>query len=216
MGILNKINGFSNPITGARRCLGTTLIIIGIVLLIPSLLLGGWASSKYESSKVFTDSYVFTLPTVGANTTLEVSDIMTAGNNYDIKFSVSITGPYTMEKTGQISMQLLRTGDLTSQQTGGVAESQTKSASNFNETTHLYFDSLIMEDFFAQDANENFTFTVLSLNNVSSISVELRVYENPNRTLVKILSPTAWIIAIPGILVLCCGCCIAPPTKKNQ
>jgi len=210
MGLLQNISGFSNPITGARRMIGSCLMIIGLILCIPSIILSVSANSLSEKSFHAEESSNFSAVTEGTTLVIPVNGHLKAGHNYDIKVSIlNIQGPMTEAKTGQFSVSLNVTGDLT--------HTATANTGAFNESTSLSFGTWEMEENRATDADLTFTFTITAMNNVTGIpTVRIRVYQDPNRFWVNLMNNLGFILIIPGLCVCSCGCCVAPPTKKRQ
>ena len=209
MSFLKNISGFGNPITQSRRFCGGCIIFIGLILCIPSIAGLLIANSIYEKSYVANSpgSLAFSPLAVNGTEELDASGIMKAGNNYDIKISIKAVGPQSDDQTGQITVNMVVTGDY--------SKVETKIKSNFNGTALISFDKWILEEDFTENKDLHFNFTIISLTDVSSVIVEVRIYENPNRFLVNTITNVSLWLLIPGIIVMCCGCVIAPP-KKNR
>ncbi|MHA1511953.1 MAG: hypothetical protein ACTSRX_09570 [Promethearchaeota archaeon] len=208
MSLLRNISGFGNPITRSRRFCGGCIVFIGFILCIPSIAGLIIANNIYENSYVSNSpgSLAFSPFAVNSTVDLDASGIMKAGNNYDIKISVRAVGPQSDEQTGQFTVFMNVTGDY--------SKIETETRSNFNGTALISFDKWILEEDLTADKDIHFNFIVISLTDVSSASVEVRIYENPNRFLVNTITNVSLWLFIPGIAVICCGCIIAPP-KKN-
>jgi len=183
-------------------------VFIGFILCIPSIAGLIIANNIYENSYVSNSpgSLAFSPFAVNSTVDLDASGIMKAGNNYDIKISVRAVGPQSDEQTGQFTVFMNVTGDY--------SKIETETRSNFNGTALISFDKWILEEDLTADKDIHFNFIVISLTDVSSASVEVRIYENPNRFLVNTITNVSLWLFIPGIAVICCGCIIAPP-KKN-
>ena len=204
MSWISNMSGLGKTVTAGRRCIGTVVIIIGVILCIPSILGFAYASNKYDEAKIGEFPGTAT-PNVGGSATINIPDMMKAGHNYDIVVSMSAVGPYTNERTGQITVSAVISGD--------ISRSAVLSASGFNSTTSRS-QTFELEDNLAADSEITIVFNITSINNVSSVTVEVKLYEDPNRWLIGLVNNVATILLIPGIIVICCGCCIAPPQKK--
>ncbi len=211
MGIFSKISGFGNPITAGRRTCGTCLVVIGLIMLIPSIIGWVWAGSIYNGAEIdFANTATTTSPGVDDTLTVTANNLFRAGNNYDVKYEITAVGPFTLEQTGQFSVLVSCSGLDTAIQDLRVSDS------SFNETVTRTSSTIERENDFSTDvASVDFTFTIESLNNVTSMTMKVRVFENPKRTLVRVMNNVSLIIAIPGAIVCCCGCVVAPPSKKQ-
>ncbi|MHA1646405.1 MAG: hypothetical protein ACTSVU_02855 [Promethearchaeota archaeon] len=205
MSFLSKLNGFRNPITGARRAIGTCIIIIGLIMCIPSVFLFFQAGALYEKSNVYDQSAQFSTLQIDENQTIVVTGIMKTGNNYDIKIYVTAFRPENHTALGGFSLTYSDTalsisGNFASSSVNGTYSSSHKE---------------VMETDFTSDVDTTFTFKITSMNDLSSLSVRVKVYENPNRFWVDFMTKAGLWLLIPGVIVCCCGACIAPPTKKR-
>ncbi|MHA1718975.1 MAG: hypothetical protein ACTSXK_05565 [Promethearchaeota archaeon] len=209
MSLLKNISGFGNPITRSRRLCGGCIMLIGLILCIPSIAGLIIANNIYEKSYVPNSPGSQEFSPLAVNSTLDfdANGIMKAGNNYDIKILITVVGPNSDNQTGQISVKMTVTGDY--------SKVETASRTSFNGTVKFSYDKWALEEDLTQDKNLHFNFVITNLNDVSSASVEVRIYENPNRFLVNTITNVSLWLLIPGIIVICCGCIIAPP-KKNR
>lgn len=214
MGIFQKLSGFNNPITGARRTCGCCIMVVGLIMLIPSIIGLIWSNNIYYNSEVtYTknlDPYTITNPSVGDDHTFTATDVFTQSNNYDIKLFATAVGPAVVNGDGQFTVTVSITGFLT-------VSDQTLTDSGFNSTSKgSDSDKLEFEEDLTQNyASVDFLFEITSLNNVSSISFQLEIFENPKRQLVNTMNNISLLIAIPGAIVCCCGVIVAPPGKKE-
>ncbi len=209
MSLLRSISGFGNPITRSRRFCGGCIVLIGLILCIPSIAGLIIANNIYENSYVSDSpgSLAFSPLAVNSTVELDASGIMKAGNNYDIKISIRAEGPQSDNQTGQITVNMVITGDY--------SKVETKARSNFNGTALMSFEKWILEEDLTVNKDMHFNFTIISVNDVSGAIVEVRIYENPNRFLVNTITNVSLWLLIPGIVVMCCGCIIAPPKRNN-
>lgn len=208
MSLLKNISGFGNPITRSRRFCGGCIALIGFILCIPSIAGLLIANNIYEGSYVSDSPGSLAFSPLAVNSTIELNaiGIMKAGNNYDIKVSLRAVGPQSDSQTGQITVQMVVTGDY--------SKVETETRTGFNGTALISFDKWILEEDLTDDKDMQFNFTINSLTDISSATVEVRIYENPNRFWVDTITNVSLWLLIPGIVVICCGCIVAPP-KKN-
>lgn len=206
MSFIKKFSGFGNPISGIRRTVGTCVLIIGLIMCIPSIAGMVLANSIYEKSNVYESEQSF-FP-FEVNSTLVFDDMdgyMKAGNNYDIRVYLEAVGPNSDTRDGRITVF----SECTQ-----LSFSRNLALSNFNGTSSTMHLNEMEQDR-TTDLNPIYNFTVLAFNNVSSASIRIKIYENPNRPLVSLITNISLILLIPGLIVICCGCCIAPPKKKQ-
>ncbi len=206
MSFLKKLSGFGNPISGIRRTIGSCVLIIGLIMCIPSIAGYFLANSIYESSNVYDQEKAIYPFAINASITFdEIDGIMTAGNNYDVRITLEAVGPASDIKDGSISVF---------SECNELSFSRTIQLVNFNGTMSTSYKNEMQQDR-TTNVDPVFNITVLTFNNVTSASIRLRIYENPNRPLISTINSIATILLIPGLIVICCGCCIAPPKKKQ-
>lgn len=199
-----------NPVTSARRVIGCVVVLVGLILCIPSIAGFFIANGIYERSYIGgSDDTVMTSPFNGQVFTININGKLKAGHNYDIVVKInSIQGPNTMAQTGLLSMSL--------SVTGGLSHSDTVTTGNFNETTAISFNKWEITDNLVADVDLTFTLTITALTDVTSGQIEIRIYQDPARFWVNLINTVSFWLLIPGGLVICCGCCIAPPQRRSR
>jgi hypothetical protein len=199
-----------NPITTGRRIIGCVVIVIGLILMIPSIAGFLIANGIYERSYIGGDQTTMTSPFNGQVFTFNINDKLKTGHNYDIVVKVNnIQGPDTMAQTGLLEMSLSVVG-------GTLSFTDSTSTGNFNETTAMSFNKWEITDNLVANVDLTFTLTIISLNNVTGGQIEIRIYQDPARFWVNLINTVSFWLIIPGVLVVCCGCCIAPPQRRSR
>ncbi len=207
MSFFRNLSGFGHPISAARRMIGCCVILIGLILAIPSVIGLVIANRIYENAVVYNESQNMTPIFVGTTVTFTPTGIMKAGNNYDIVISGSFVGPDSDVQSGAIAILVTPTG---------VTLPDTElSANSFNGTA---FDSIKLELLadISADVNPTIVFQLTSFTDVTSVQITVKIYENPNRPVVNFLNTLSLVFLIPSLIVCCCGCCIAPPSKQRR
>jgi hypothetical protein len=187
--------------------IGCCVIVIGLILAVPSILGLVISNRIYESAAVYNESQNMTPILVGTTVTFTPIGHMKAGNDYDIVISGSFVGPQTEILSGAIAISVTPTGV--------ILPDTTLSASSFNETAYDSIKLEITADIVA-DINPTFVCQITSLIDVTSVQISVKIYENPNRSLVNFLNTLSLVFLIPALIVCCCGCCIAPPSRQRR
>ena len=185
--------------------IGSLILIIGFVLLIPSIIGFIWASEIYGDP--------ITEP--GGNlllngTAIEKDFEFKEGENYNIKIRAYATNSTNF--TGSIVINV----KLTS--TGGVITTWEKSLSEsiINGTSKLVGSgALDIEEDLTVATNVTISFIVASNSSIDSARYEIEIYQSPNRTLSGIVSGISGFLMIPGLIVCVCGVCVSGTGVKT-
>jgi hypothetical protein len=162
-----------------------------------------------------------TIPLDGTPKNLIISDVLKAGNDYDIKMEYNVEPIKRDPPTSTFQIQMIAV--ITP---GPIADTilskTTTENTKFNETSEYNFapansnkNYYEFPDDLTADVTLNFTFKVLSAIDIESITFRIRIYANPNRALVDRLNQIGLILLIPGIIVLVIAACIAGPSNKS-
>jgi hypothetical protein len=200
----------NNPITRGRRILGGIIVLIGIIMIIPSIVGFVWANNIYEGSyKDGKTASITSTTQVSDVIVLDVTGVLKSGNNYDIVVKATgIQGPQTQAETGLLTVSCVITN--------GVSQTGAKSTGKFNESYgSMTLINMEIKNPIEADKDPKFTFTITAIADITSATLEIRIYENPNRALVNTINTIALVMLIPGICIIVCGAIIAPPNRKG-
>lgn len=193
----------------ARRCVGTVIIIIGLVMCIPSIALFLFADSLYGEP---VGQGSLTLTPTKTTGTLEIVGVFKQGNDYDLRIK-HVAYAANVDELGNLTLE------MTYNKSGsGLAKFDdgwypiTKLGLN---ESHTASDVYEFDTKFAEDASLVLFFNLTVADNIRDVQITYSVYANPNRPLINTLNQVALWLLIPGIIVCCCGGIVAGPQKQD-
>lgn len=191
-----------------RRWIGAGLICLGLIMAIPAVGMFILSSVAYGSPE---PGYPVSkaLPIDGTEINFTVQ--LTAGNDYDIKVSISVTGTAAKPATGAITIE--QTASATNNLP--IKESYIHQQSGFNSTT--FSDKFEYGEKLPNSHTVTLFFEVTSAStSIQGVTVQVSLYANPHRTISGILGTIGLILLIPSFIVCCFGAMLMPNKKQGR
>jgi hypothetical protein len=194
-----------------RRTIGGIVVLIGLILIIPSIALFVLSDRIYGSPIVEPNK---SLAIDGNVTIFEIKGIFKAGNNYDLKLQYVVT-PNPSDPPNSTIVIVMNASSTPSFMGEKIGSDIYEDLTPFNQTTDVIFKTYEFKDDFAENLDLILTFNVTHALNIVGVKVTLKIYENPNREMADLVAKIGLILLIPGIIVIIIGACIAGPSNRR-